>query len=186
MRTLRLATLVAVASAAASAPVSAEFAPSAPVYSLVIARAQIRTRSAVPLDCGDAVCIDSAYGASFDHVRTLAGPTIEEPLGALLVSHMPQRDVPALLIVETLPDKSKKESFWTRDGSSRPHHLCIGGSAFSDLGWHPVGPGVEREDDVVCADMTEIMALPSSLSEAVPLRVLGPREARRHMRRQKH
>jgi len=137
---LRLATLVAVASAAASAPAPAESPPGAPVYSLVIARANWRAFAFVP----------------------------------------------ALLIVETMPDRSKKVSFWTRGGSSRANFRCIGGSAFSDLAWHPAGPGVEMEGDAICADVTEIMRLPSSLSEVAPIQVPSPRELRRHLWRQKH
>ena len=132
------------------------------------------------------MCLDSADGTSFDHSRTLTGPTIEEPLSTLLVSHMRQRDVPALLIVETMPDRSKKVSFWTRGGSSRANFRCIGGSAFSDLAWHPAGPGVEMEGDAICADVTEIMRLPSSLSEVAPIPVPSPRELRRHLRRRTH
>jgi len=172
---LRLATLVAFLSATGSV---AEVPSSTSVYSLVIAREQIRTRSPIPLDCGDG-CLDSTYGASFDHLRTLAGPIIDEPLDALLVSHMPRRDVPALLVVETLPDKSRKVAFWAPDGSSRAQFRCIGGSAFRELAWHPAGPDIEMEGDAVCVDVSEIVKLPSSLSQITPIRALSPRVLRR-------
>jgi hypothetical protein len=185
MLALRLATLVAVASATVSAPALAEAPSPAPAYSLVIARAQIRTRSPFPLDC-DGVCVDSAYGATFDHPRTLSGPVIEGPLHALVISHMREPDVPMLLVVQTMPDRSPEVVAWSRGGSSRANFRCIEAAAFARLGWNPAGPGIEMEGDAVCADVSEISKLPSSLSEAVPIQVLSPRELRRSLRRQKH
>ena len=137
---------------AAAAPLAEK-----PVYSLVVANltGSFRTdqRACGPTD----ILCDYWSIAGFDQARVLFGAPIADRFSAYLVLHVPERQVPSLLVVATTGTTSQIVARSRGQASGDPG--CVRRMELPE-GWLPTGAGITVSDDVICASLAGIKTEP--------------------------
>lgn len=136
-----------------------------PTYSLVVANLTggFRTDQS---SCGPGkILCDNWSIAGFEQATVLFGAPLPKAFGAYLVLHMPERQVPSLVVVATVGEDhqiiSRSRGYKT-DGIG-----CVRRVELPD-GWVPSGAGITVSDDEICASVAGIKIEPLPVINVLP------------------